>query len=603
MPYAARRTVIALAASLSAGPVSAQVGRCPMPAETNGGVVNPHTMHVATRLLPAVIGPDTRASTLADRMRFFDVPGVSVAVIHRGHVAWARGWGVRDVASCRPVMPATAFQAASISKTVTAVVALRLAEQGQIGLDQDIDASLRSWRPSPNDARLRGGVTLRRLLSHTAGLGVHGFPGYLPGAPLPTATQVLDGLPPANTEAVRSVLPAGTEWRYSGGGYIAAQVALSDVSGLPFEALAVREVFRPLGMLRSAYAQPPSPTILADAALGHSDGKVIAGGYHVYPELAAAGLWTTAGDLAKLLVDIEAAAAGRKGGRLSPAMARTMLTPVKGGWGLGVQLFGTGAARRFGHDGVNEGFQATMLAYVGRGEGVVVLTNGARGRWLADEIIRAIASDYGWKELAAPATAEIELASKTRDRLVGSYEGGSLAVSIDARNGGLYVLTANPKPERLVPVGQRRFRTDASGILVEFARDYASFRILEGGPPVTFTRRAPVAASTATPIYLRGTMNGWSTATPLVREDAGWTVTTDLAPGDYKFKLGSDDWRAADYGTGTGESVTIGGPPTPLVPHGGNVRLAVTRKGSYRFLLKVDRDGRAQLAISDVVLP
>jgi CubicO group peptidase (beta-lactamase class C family) len=421
-------------------------------------------------------------------MRTYDVPGISVAVIHRGKLAWARGWGVRDTASCAPVTPDTAFQAASISKVTTAVIALRLVEQGKLGLDQDINRFLRSWQ-LPRDAKLApDGVTLRQLLSHTAGLGIHGFPGYQPGAPLPTLAQILDGAPPANTGAVRSTQPAGGQWTYSGGGYVLTQLALSDVSGLPFAALAQRELLGPLGMTRSAYAQPPSATILADIASAHARGEPIPGKYHVYPELGPAGLWTSAGDLARLLIDLQAAAAGQKGRILSPAMAREMLTPVKGNWGLGPAIQTSGGARRFGHDGLNEGFQSLMVAYVDQGDGVVVLVNGGQGRRLIDEVVRAIATDYGWTHIAAPAVEAKLLTRAQLARIAGTYTGSGLSVILEARADGLFADTGGPRPERLVALSATRFRSDERGIVAQFAPDYSSFDIVEGGPPIKLVR-------------------------------------------------------------------------------------------------------------------
>lgn len=481
---------LVLGATGTASPVHARPGepRCPVPAVAAGGPSNPHTRHVEANLNPPVVQPGARPHTLVEQMRTYDVPGIGVAVMHRGKLAWARGWGVRDTKSCAPVTPDTAFQAASISKVATAVIALRLVEQRKLGLDQDINRVLRSWQ-LPRDPKLApDGVTLRQLLSHTAGLGIHGFPGYQPGARLPTPAQILDGAPPANTGAVRSTQPAGAQWTYSGGGYVLTQLALSDVSGLPFAALAERELLGPLGMTRSAYAQPPSATILADIASAHARGEPIPGKYHVYPELAPAGLWTSATDLARLLIDLQAAAAGQKGHILSPAMAREMLTPVKGNWGLGPAIYTIGGARRFGHDGLNEGFQSFMVAYVDKGDGIVVLVNGGQGRRLIDEVVRAIATDYGWTDIAAP-TVDAKVLTRTQlTRVAGTYAGGGLSVTLEARPDGLFADTGGPRPERLVALSATRFGSDERGIVVQFAPDYASFDIVEGGPPIKLIR-------------------------------------------------------------------------------------------------------------------
>ncbi|NIJ20952.1 CubicO group peptidase (beta-lactamase class C family) [Sphingomonas naasensis] len=483
---------LAAAAALLAGGAAAQPAgqRCATPPAAAGGPSNAHTRLVETQLRPPVIQHGGRPYTLAERMRSYDVPGVGVAVIHRGKLDWARGWGLRDAATCAPVTPDTAFQAASISKVATAMVALRLVEQGKLALDRDINAFLRSWQ-LPRDAKLApDGVTLRQLLSHTAGLGVHGFAGYRPDAPLPTPAQILDGTPPANSAAVRSTGAAGAQWVYSGGGYVLVQLALSDVSGLPFAALAERELLRPLGMTRSGYAQPPSPALGADIAFAHAQGAPIPGNYHVYPELGPAGLWTSAADLARLLIDVQGAVAGRPGHRLSPAMARAMLAPVKGNWGLGPAVYPDGA-RRFGHDGLNEGFQSYMMAYADRGEGIVVLVNGGQGRRLIDEIVRAVATDYGWTDIAAPAVEEQLLSPAQRARAAGAFEADGLAVTLEARPDGLFAETGDPRPERLLALSATRFASEARGIVVQFAPDFASFDIVEGGPPLHFVRAKP----------------------------------------------------------------------------------------------------------------
>lgn len=569
---------------------------CAFPAARLGGTINAHTRHVENKLLPAIVTADTKPFSLEERMRIYGVPGVSVAVVHEGKLAWARGWGVRDAGSCAPVTAETAFQAASISKLVTALIALRFVEQGKLGLDRDINSYLTSWE-LPSEARLAPQpVTLRELLSHTAGLNVHGFPGYPVGARLPSVVEVLDGAAPAVTPAVKVALPVGQQWRYSGGGYVITQLALSDTLGVPFDALAQREVFLPLGMHRSAFAQPPSARILDNAARGHVDGKVIKGGYHVYPELAPAGLWTTPRDLASLLIDIQAAAKGRRSRLLSPDMTARMLTPVKGDWGLGPALYGTGEGRRFGHDGVNEGFQSTMVGYVHKGSGIIVMTNGT-GKPLADEIVRAVAADYGWKELASRRITEAAIPPDVLAGLAGRYEGSGTSVYLDFRDGHLFAQTGGPSPERLFALPGDRFMAGASGMVIEVQREGdgkpGGFRIVEGGPPIAFARMADVAGDPfAAPIFLRGSMNGWDAVAPMAKSaDGGLVIEMRLAAGDYQFKFGSADWRAADFGSATTTPIAGTAQTLALVPHGGNIRLTASAPGTYRFELKRSGSG------------
>lgn len=459
---------------------------CPEPAASAGGPDNAHTRYVESHLLPPVIRKGDKPVTLAERMRQYGVPGISVAVIHDGKLAWARGWGVCDVVSCKAVTPDTVFQSASISKVATAVLALRMVEQGKLGLDANIDDALRSWKLPADPALAPHGVTLRQLLSHTSGLGVHGFIGYMPGVPLPTPEQILDGVPPANTPAVRSVLPAGQAFEYSGGGYVVTQVALADAGGAPFAELERREVLGPLGMTRSAFAMPPSPELVTNLAFGHENGSVVAGNYRLQPELAPAGLWTTAADLARLIMDIQASAQGKTGHRLSPAMTRQMLTAVKDNWGMGVAVYPSGPSR-FMHDGVNVGYYVFMTAYADKGEGVVVLTNGGDRRIVAD-VVRAVATDYGWPDIAAPASEERTLSLAEYAKAAGHFVGGGLDVVLEARPDGLYAHAGAPIAERLVTLSGRRFRSDSLGITVEFTRDFSSFTMIEGSPPMKLVR-------------------------------------------------------------------------------------------------------------------
>ncbi|RXR07058.1 class A beta-lactamase-related serine hydrolase [Pseudoxanthomonas composti] len=474
----------------------AQQPPCPAPAEADGGPSNAHTRYLERHLQPAVIAAGDAPFRLADRMQAYGVPGVSVAVIHRGRLEWARGWGYRDRARCAPVTPDTAFQAASISKLATATLALRLAEQGKIGLDQDINQALGSWQLPTDPTLAPKGVTLAQLLSHTAGLGVHGFDrGFRPGQLLPTLVQILDGQPPSQNPPVRSVLPAGGQFEYSGGGYVLAQLALSDVSGLTFGELAQRELLAPLGMAHSAFAMPPPASLRANLAFAHANGEPIEGDFAIYPQLAPAGLWASASDLARLLMDLQASAKGKRGHRLSPAMTHRMLRPVKDNWGLGPFLY-TDGPLRFGHDGTNQGFQSLAVAYADRGEGVVVLTNGGQGRRLIDEIVRAVATDYGWPEIAAPAAQAKTLPLAVLYRAAGRFHGGGLDVVLEAKPDGLYANAGAPVAERLVTLSPTRFRAESIGVTVEFAPDFSSATMIEGAPPMKLYRVGDAPSTT-----------------------------------------------------------------------------------------------------------
>src|SRR5438876_229352 len=263
--------------------------------------------------------------TIEDRMRHHDVPGVQIAVIEGGEVAWTAGYGELERGSGRCVDERSRFQAASISKPVTALAVLRLVDRGALSLDQPVNERLRSWRVPENEFTVARPVTLRALLSHTAGTTVSGFPGYASGVELPSLRQILEGEPPANTPAVRVDSPVGERFRYSGGGTTIVQLLLTEVVGQPFPELMRDLVLAPLGMRDSTFAQPLPSGLRASAATAHERGAPVSGGWNTYPEMAAAGLWTTAEDLGRFVIGLQQARRGARGSLLSPERAREML--------------------------------------------------------------------------------------------------------------------------------------------------------------------------------------------------------------------------------------------------------------------------------------
>lgn len=277
-----------------------------------------------------VEGRDTGLSSITDRMAELGVPAVSVAVIHDGRIDWARAWGLADVESGREATPETLFQAASMSKPLAALLALVLADEGVVSIDADVNESLRSWKVPANEFTAKQPVTLRGLLSHTAGVTVHGFPGYAPGTEIPTPVQVLDAEPPTNTAPIRVDTEPGTLWRYSGGGYTIAQQMLEDVTGVPYATLLQQRVLEPLGMSSSTSEQPLPARLHERAATAYrSNGSAVRGRFHTYPEMAAAGLWTTPSDYARFALAIQRSLRGEAGTIYGwPGIAHQVITPI-----------------------------------------------------------------------------------------------------------------------------------------------------------------------------------------------------------------------------------------------------------------------------------
>jgi len=317
-----------------------------------------------------------------------------VAVIEQSSIAWS--WaadGPQD----------RLFQAGSISKPVTALAALELAARGQADLDSDVNQQLTSWQ-LPGSSR----VSLRQLLGHTAGTGVPLCPGYRQDTKVPTLGQVLDGIPPAATPAVQADPAKRGRFCYSGGGYAVIQQLITDITGLPFADAARALVLEPLGMARSTFEQPLPPHLRPAAARRD---------WHIYPESAAAGLWTTPEDLARYACALQAALAGRPS-PVRPKVAAQLLTPdarlpAKGEWnplpilgirppdscGLGMFLHGDD---RFSHIGGAASFFSVLTGSTKDGTGAIVMT-AANPALFPFRLLRAISDERGWTGFRQPA--------------------------------------------------------------------------------------------------------------------------------------------------------------------------------------------------------
>lgn len=358
---------------------------------------------------------------LTARMAHYGVPGISVAIINGCRIVDARGFGT-SAGGHVPITAKTLFQAGSLSKTVTAVAALRLVDQGKLRLDSDVRPLLTDWDHTYRASD--SAVTLRRLLNHTAGLNEIGGEGYDRGAALPTLTQIINGAPPANTPPIRVETEPGTKWAYSSGGYYLIQDLLTGATGKPFASLVQELVFKPAGMRRSNFAQPldTARSRLAADAVG-PNGSPIPGGWRVNPELAAAGLWTTPTELARFLIALAHDIRGESQRMLTRETVRQMVAPGLGNWGLGVELGSRDGPPRFGHTGHNIGYASEFVMYPDTCQGAVVMTNGDEGGWLITETLRAIADAYHWPE-QRPSTvqAAVPLTELIALKFVGTYQ-------------------------------------------------------------------------------------------------------------------------------------------------------------------------------------
>jgi CubicO group peptidase (beta-lactamase class C family) len=374
------------------------------------------------------------------------VHGVSIAVINNYKLEWARGYGWADTADHRPVTTETLFQAASISKSLNAMGVLKLADQKKIDLHQDINTWLRSWK-FPEDSFTRTQkITVAHLLSHTAGLSVHGFPGYEWNDSLPTDNQILDGQRPANTQAVRSIFEPGKRLKYSGGGTTITKKIIIDVTNDSYENFMHRQVLEPMGMVRSFYTQPPPPGAFPYLATAYyRNGKPVKGKFHLYPEQAADGLWTNPSDLAKFIIEVQLSLQGKSNKVLSKEMTTLMVTPyIDQSAALGVFINEKGKQKYFQHGGANEGFRCLYFGSLENGIGVVVMTNSEDN--IMEEIVNSVATVYQWKDFHKVVKKPVAVPADTLQAYVGQYQLGVTTVTITKEANTLYITDkpANP---------------------------------------------------------------------------------------------------------------------------------------------------------------
>lgn len=389
---------------------------------TNARPADASPIEAGLRRKTLVLGQESERFNLADRMAHYRVPGLSIAIVDQCRIIDARGFGSGALGG-DAVSDKTLFQAGSVSKVVAAVGALRLVEDGKLSLDASVQGQLGGWTLPDNALLQPQPVTLRRLLSHGAGLSVSGFKGYGVGTPLPDIKQILDGQAPANTAPVRVVVAPGSEWRYSGGGYVMTQLLMTQATGKPFPQLMEQLVLAPAGMKDSSYAQPLDARRAAMAASGTlADGTPIPGKWHVYPEMAAAGLWTTPTDLARFAIRLVRASRGENGGLLREDTADEMLRRQIGDWGLGVEVSRPGAPLKFSHTGAPIGYRTLWLMHPDTCQGAVLMANADEGMPLIQEVVRAIADHYRWPDrMASNTRPAVPLSPDVARRFVGTY--------------------------------------------------------------------------------------------------------------------------------------------------------------------------------------
>ncbi len=422
-------------------------------------------------ILPIIVKSDSlKTFNISERMEYHKVPGMSIALVKEGELRWAKGYGIANTETGTPVTESTMFQAGSISKPIAALAALKLMEEGKLDLDEDVNQYLTEWKVPENRFTGEEKVTIRRLLTHTAGMTVHGFPGYSQTDTFPSINTVLNG--EGNTAKIVVDTFPDAIWRYSGGGYTVMEKAVEDISGMPLEEYMAKNIFPELDMLNSTYEQPISAPYQKNVSSAYdSKGELYEGHWHNYPEQAAAGLWTTPTNLAKYCMAVQDINMNQKDGFLSYETISKMLTKHKNDWGLGPSLVWDGDSLRFQHGGKNAGFTNSMIAFANRGDAVIVMTSADNGMNLIQEVLRSVSKYYDWGIYNPREVEIIDIEETQLDQFIGKYvldfqvDGiGDYFITVEKIENGLKVYDPNNDEEnRLYPISDSTYIDLISG--------------------------------------------------------------------------------------------------------------------------------------------
>ena len=411
--------------------------------------------------------------SIKDQLALYNTPGMSIAIIDDYKIEWASGFGIYETGIDKAVKTTTLFQAASISKPIFALAVMRLVEEGKLNLDEDVNNYLTSWQV-PMNGKWQPRLTLRHLLSHTGGVTVHGFQGYQPSDPIPTISEILNGEESSNSEKIEVNILPGLQFSYSGGGITIAQQVIEDVLNKPFTTIMEELVLDPLGMKNSTFNRP-SDNWKARCATGHTlNGVPLSEKYNIHPELAAAGLWTTASDLAVAGVELLQVLRGKSSSFLSVEMVESMLTPQlinqndnSEYYGLGFFCSGSKSGFRFSHGGWNEGFIADFNICKNSGKGVVIMLNSNEGEPLLEEVVRSVSLEYDWPTLSPPKTRIIDF-EPTLD-YTGEYKTDFDLTFLVAKKGNTFMLKLASQPDLILyPISIYKFYAEATNTSVLF---------------------------------------------------------------------------------------------------------------------------------------
>ncbi|SMG52442.1 CubicO group peptidase, beta-lactamase class C family [Marivirga sericea] len=417
---------------------------------------------VENSLRPLVLNQGESLWNLEKQMQKYNIAGLSIAVINNYEIDWAKGYGITGGKEILNVTEQTVFQAASMSKFVNAVAMMKLAEDKKVSLDGDVNNYLTSWK-FPYDKNVDPNpITIRQLLSHTAGLSTHGFNGYKTTNRLPSIIQTLEGKNPANSDEVKQIQQPNKNFKYSGGGTIISQLILLDNTNSTYEDFVDENIFRPSGMSNSFYSIELEK-YPKNLALGHKgNGKTLKNNYNFYPESAAAGLWTTPTDLAKLIIDIQRGLKAEPSQILSCKSTEVLIKPTLDNSNSALGLFTQqeDGALYLQHSGSNRGYRGKLFFGSDNGNGVVVMVNGAN-TIIIEEIIRSVASVYNWAGFEKlVASSQLILDDNDLSKYIGTYSLENREINVTLKKGELVLSEKGKWSSKLTALNNSKFVVD-----------------------------------------------------------------------------------------------------------------------------------------------
>jgi CubicO group peptidase (beta-lactamase class C family) len=436
--------------------------------------LNERIRKVEQSLTGGIVVEGDSSWTIKQRMELYHVPAVTIAVIKDYKIDWAKAYGYADVSEKRLADPSTRFQAASLSKSLNAMSILKLVQDKKIDLYADINNYLSSWKFPYDSVSKNKKISTANLLSHTAGLTVHGFGGYKKTAEIPTVVEILNGHAPANSAAVRSQAEPGIRYVYSGGGTTISQLIAMDVTKTNYADYALKNVLKPIGMTNSFYGSNDAMVQGKDLATAYyASGEEVMGKYHLYPELAAAALWTTPSDLGRFIIETQLSLKGKSNKVLSQELTRLMLTPYIGqSAALGVFIDKRGAGTYFRHGGANEGFRCEYYGSMDGGDGVIVMINSENGA-IMQEIINSVANVYQWKDFYKPIIKKLfPVPDEVSLSYVGKYEiAPQIILTISKENGQMKAEATGQGKLDIYPEALNKYFIKVADIRLEFVQN------------------------------------------------------------------------------------------------------------------------------------